>query len=79
MRDFYVNVLKQERDLDWVFQAPSAAIQPGTRTGKFRLGGDDMLFDKDGQSRISIEDFAMAMVDELERPKHHRERFTVGY
>jgi putative NADH-flavin reductase len=79
MRDFYVNVLKQERDLDWVFQAPSAMIQPGVRTGKFRLGRDDMLFDKDGQSRISIEDFAMAMIDELEHPKHHRERFTVGY
>jgi hypothetical protein len=54
-------------------------IQPGVRTGKFRLGRDDLLFDDKGESRISIEDFAMAMIDELENPKHHRVRFTVGY
>jgi hypothetical protein len=79
MREFLYQDLKPELALDWVFLSPSAMIQPGARTGKFRLGKDHLLFDKDGQSRISIEDFAMAMIDELEAPKHHRERFTVGY
>jgi hypothetical protein len=79
MREFLYQVLKPERDVDWVFLAPSSMIQPGARTGKFRLGRDDLLFDDKGESRISIEDFAMAMIDELENPKHHRVRFTVGY
>ncbi len=52
---------------------------PGERTGKFRLGKDELLVGADGQSRISTEDFAIALVDELEQPKHSRERFTVGY
>ena len=52
---------------------------PGERTGKFRLGGDQLLADDYGKSRISMEDFAIALVDELERPTHSRRRFTVGY
>ena len=72
-------LLKEESELDWAFLAPSAFLLPGERTGKFRLGKDHLLFGDDGQSRISLEDYAVAMIDELERPAHHRERFTVGY
>jgi putative NADH-flavin reductase len=72
-------MLKDEPGLDWVFLSPSAFLQPGERTGRFRLGKDDLLVDEAGMSRISLEDYAMAMIDELERPAHHRERFTVGY
>lgn len=77
-RDF-LNVLRGEKELDWTFLSPSALIAPGERTGKFRLGGDQLLVGADGQSRISIEDYAVALVDELEKPKHSRRRFTVGY
>ena len=72
-------MLKEEPDLDWVFLAPSAMLRPGERTGRFRLGKDHLLVDSSGVSQISLEDYAMAMVDEIERPAHHRERFTVGY
>jgi uncharacterized protein len=54
-------------------------ISAGERTGKFRLGGDQLLTGADGKSSISYEDFAVAMVDELEKPAHSRRRFTVGY
>jgi len=66
-------------DLDWTFQCPSIIIEPGERTGKFRIGADELLKDEEGNSRISQEDFAVAMIDELENPKHIRKRFTVGY
>jgi putative NADH-flavin reductase len=72
-------LLKEEPELDWVFLAPSAFLQPGERTGRFRIGKDHLLVDEAGASRISLEDYAMAMIDEVERPAHHRERFTVGY
>jgi len=71
--------LRSEPQLDWTFLSPAAEMRPGTRTGKFRLGGDRLLVDANGQSRISVEDFAMAMIDELERPAHSRRRFTVAY
>jgi hypothetical protein len=71
--------LRSEPQLDWTFVSPAAEMRPGTRTGKFRLGGDRLLVDANGQSRISVEDFAMAMIDELERPAHSRRRFTVAY
>ena len=74
-----LDVLRKERDLDWTFLSPSAEFAPGERTGKFRLGGDQMLVDAKGKSWISMEDFAIAFVDELEHPKHSRQRFTVGY
>src|SRR5437016_3048846 len=70
--------LRKEPQLDWSFLAPSAQLQPGTRTGKFRLGKDQLLVDANGQSRISVQDYAVAMIDELENPKHIRQRFTVG-
>ena len=72
-------MLKEEADLDWVFLAPSVFLLPGERTGAFRTGKDHVLYDVDGQSRISLEDYAVAMIDELETPSHHRERATVGY
>ena len=72
-------MLKDEPGLDWVFLSPSVFLRPGERTGQFRLGKDEVLYGADGESRISLEDYAMALVDELETPAHHRERFTVGY
>jgi hypothetical protein len=72
-------LLKDEPELDWVFLSPSVFLEPGKRTGKYRIGKDHILFDANGRSNISREDYAVAMIDELERPAHHRERFTVGY
>jgi len=74
-----LNLLRQEPSLEWSFLSPSADLAPGQRTGKFRLGKDQMLNDKNGQSRISTQDYAMAMINEVERPAHVRERFTAGY
>jgi putative NADH-flavin reductase len=75
----FLDALRQEQDLDWTFLSPSANFAPGDRTGKFRLGGDHLLIDPTGKSWISMEDFAIAMVDELEHPRHRKRRFTVGY
>ena len=66
-------------ELDWTSLSPSAMIEPGERTGKFRLAEDSLLTDSKGESRISAEDFAIALVDELEHPQHVRRRFTAGY
>jgi putative NADH-flavin reductase len=66
-------------DLDWSYLSPAAMISPGQRTGKFRLGGDQLLKDPQGQSRISTEDFAVAIIDEAESPKHVRKRFSIAY
>ena len=74
-----LQLLKQEKELDWTMLSPSAIIAPGQRTGKFRLGTDQLLIDQNGQSHISVEDYAAAMIDELERPAHSRQRFTAGY
>ncbi|MGR3796385.1 NAD(P)-dependent oxidoreductase [Vannielia sp. SX4] len=63
----------------WTFFAPAALIAPGERTGTFRLGGDVLLSDEAGESRISAEDYAVALVDELEAPKHRGEVFTIAY
>lgn len=71
--------LKSEADLDWTFLSPAAEFVPGERTGRFRLGGDELLISDSGRSFISFEDFAVALVDEIETPKHRRARFTVGY
>jgi putative NADH-flavin reductase len=71
--------LRKEPELEWSFLAPSAQLEPGVRTGKFRLGTDHLLVDSNGQSRISVQDYAVAMIDELEHPKHIQQRFTVGY
>ncbi|MES2152254.1 MAG: NAD(P)-dependent oxidoreductase [Pseudomonadota bacterium] len=72
-------LLRAEPALDWTMLSPSAQIAPGQRSGQFRLGSEQMLFDADGKSAISVEDYALAMIDELERPAHRRQRFTVGY
>jgi len=75
----FLEKLKAEPTLNWTFLSPSALISPGERTGKFRLGTDQLLVDAGGNSAISAEDYAVALVDELEAPKHVRMRFTVGY
>jgi putative NADH-flavin reductase len=72
-------ILRKERDLDWIFLSPAATLADGERTGKFRLGKDQVVKDEKGESKISTRDYAVAMLDELEKPKHHRERFTVAY
>ena len=81
--EFYLNFLTKEHDLDWVFFSPAGAFEDadkGKRTGKFRLGKDDLIVDPaTGTSHISVKDYAVAMVDELEKPAHHKERFTIGY
>lgn len=75
----FLAALRAEQHLDWTFLSPSIEFAPGTRTGTFRLGGDEVLFDAHARSWISMEDFAIAFVDELEQPRHSRQRFTVGY
>lgn len=77
--EFYLNILMNEKDIDWIFFSPAGTLEPGKRTGKFRLGKDDLIIDGNGISHISVEDYAVAMVDELENPEHHYERFTIGY
>ncbi|HYD97026.1 MAG TPA: NAD(P)-dependent oxidoreductase [Noviherbaspirillum sp.] len=72
-------LLREQAWLNWTMLSPSASIAPGQRTGRFRLGLDQLLVDAAGESRISVEDYAVAMVDELEKPAHARRRFTVGY
>ena len=78
--DFYLNTLMNENDIDWVFFSPAGAFdENGERTSKFRLGKDDLIVDANGNSHISVQDYAVAMVDELEQENHHKERFTIGY
>jgi hypothetical protein len=74
----FLELLRKDKALEWTFLSPSAIIAPGERTGKFRLGKDQLLTNDKG-SHISWEDYAIAAVDELEKPAHIRERFTVGY
>jgi uncharacterized protein len=64
---------------NWTYFSPAHLIRPGERTGRFRLGGNQMIVDANGQSRISIEDYALALVDEIEVPRHVQRRFTIGY
>ena len=72
-------MLKEEKELEWTFLSPPASIAPGERTGHYRVGKDQLLKNEKGESRISTQDYAVAMLDELERPQHTRERFTVAY
>lgn len=74
----FLDLLRPEKELDWTFLSPSALFVAGERTGKFRLGSEQLLTTDKGSS-ISFEDFAIALVDELEKPQHSRQRFTVGY
>jgi putative NADH-flavin reductase len=75
----FLDLLRLEKELNWNFLSPSALFAPGERTGRFRLGTDQLLTGADGNSWISFEDFAVALADEIERPAHIRRRFTVGY
>lgn len=74
-----LSLLKQEPALDWTMLSPAAMIAPGERTGQFRLGTDQLLVDGKGASHISVADYAVAMIDELEQPAHARKRFTLAY
>lgn len=74
-----LRMLRAEEHLDWTVLAPSAHLEPGPRRGVFRLGLDELLVDAAGHSAVSLADYAVAMIDELERPAHRRVRFTVGY
>lgn len=74
----FLDKLRGATDLEWTFLSPSAMFVPGERTGQFRLGDDQLLSNEAGSS-ISFEDYAVALVDELETPRHVRARFTVGY
>ena len=74
-----LNLLQTETSLDWSFISPPALLQPGARSGQFRLGGDQLLMNGDVPADISVADLAAAILDELERPQHLRQRFTVGY
>jgi putative NADH-flavin reductase len=69
----------RESDIDWTYFSPAIEIEPGTRTGQYRLGKDNPIFDAQGQSHISMEDYAVAMLDEVEQPQFIRQRFTAGY
>ena len=71
-------LLKASR-FEWSYFSPASLIQPGERTGKYRLGGKELLTDANGESRISAEDYAIALVDELERPRHINQQFTIAY
>ncbi|MEN5055483.1 NAD(P)-dependent oxidoreductase [Sphingobacterium kitahiroshimense] len=73
------DVIKQVTDLDWSVLSPAMVIEPGPRTGVFRLGKDQVLFNDKGESKISTADFAVALLDELERPAHIKQRFTLAY
>jgi hypothetical protein len=75
----FLYLLKEQPDLEWTFLSPAQMLQPGERTGDFRLGGDQVMVDSEGECRISVEDYAVAMVDELEEPSHTRQRFCVAY
>ncbi|MCD7974102.1 MAG: NAD(P)-dependent oxidoreductase [Candidatus Azobacteroides sp.] len=77
--EFYLNTLMNEKEIDWVFFSPAGNIKPGERTGNYRLGKDDLIVNDKGESSISVQDYAKAMIDELENPEHHQERFTIGY
>jgi uncharacterized protein len=79
LADVYLVDLMKENRLDWVFFSPAGNLYKGERTGKFRLGTDDLIVNEKGESKISVQDYAVAMIDEVEKPAHHRERFTVGY
>lgn len=75
----FLDALREEREIDWTFFSPAAFIFEGPRTGTYRTGGDRLIVDAAGDSRISFADYAIAMVDELEQHAHSRARFTAAY
>ncbi len=74
-----LNRIRQEKDLDWSFVSPAAHLVPGERRGSYRLGGEELVVDAAGESNLSVADLAVAIVDELEAPKHIQRRFTAAY
>ncbi|TDT29354.1 hypothetical protein EV562_113219 [Streptomyces sp. BK208] len=66
-------------DVDWSNLSPAATVTPGDRTGVYRTALDDLAMDQNGDRTLSVEDHAVALLDEIEQPRHHRQRFTVGY
>ena len=74
-----LEVCLAEARVDWAYLSPAAEFVPGERTGNYRLGADELLLDAEGISKISMEDAAVVLLDEAERPRHHRARFTVAY
>ena len=78
----YLNIIKEEKDLDWAFFSPAIEMHQGTktgRTGKYRLGLENPVFNDDQRSILSVEDLAVVIADEVETPKHHQVRFTAAY
>ncbi|MES3018455.1 MAG: NAD(P)-dependent oxidoreductase [Bacteroidota bacterium] len=78
----YLNIIKEDTDLDWTFLSPAIEMHPGTsgtRTGAYRTGLENPVLDADGRSVLSVEDTAVALVDELEKPEHIQKRFTAAY
>lgn len=71
--------LLKKSDINWTYFSPAGFFEPGTRTGKFRLDTNKLVADAQGNSRVSMEDYAIALVDELEKPAHERAQFTIGY
>jgi putative NADH-flavin reductase len=74
-----LEIFRGEKELDWTFFSPAIIIEPGPKTGKFRLGRDNPVFNEKGESHISYDDYAHALIDELEKPAFIRQRFTIGY
>ncbi|RZM02028.1 MAG: NAD(P)-dependent oxidoreductase, partial [Pedobacter sp.] len=80
-RDF-LDLIKEEKELDWTFFSPALEMHPGIttgRTGKYRLGKDQPVFDENNECKLSVEDLAVVILDEAENPKHSRARFTAAY
>lgn len=75
----YLTSLQKEKQLDWTFLSPAIELVPGSRTGEFRLGLENPVFDPEGKSKISVEDLAVAVINEIENPQHIQKRFTLGY
>lgn len=74
-----LNVCLLEKRVDWAYLSPPAQLAPGKRTGAYRMGREELLLDENGNSAISMEDLAVALLDEAETPRHHQSRFTVAY
>ncbi|GGF12855.1 NAD(P)-dependent oxidoreductase [Flavobacterium limi] len=78
----YLDIIKEEKELDWAFFSPAFEMHAGTktgRTGKYRLGLENPVFNNEQRSILSVEDLAVVIADEIETPKHHQVRFTAGY
>ncbi|OIV43846.1 NAD(P)-dependent oxidoreductase [Flavobacterium johnsoniae] len=78
----FLNIIKEEKDLDWAFFSPAFEMHAGTktgRTGKYRLGLENPVFNDEQRSILSVEDLAVVIADEVENPKHHQVRFTAAY